>query len=338
MRHLLPLLLAGLNIAYAGSGTLELQSTPGGAEVFVDGKKKGTTPEIAGQNLSIKLPEGDHEVEVKKAGTGAAKKTVFVGEDVVQPLTLNIAPKVFTNSLGMKFSLVPIKRGKTNGQRVMFSIWETRYIDFKAFVDDTGYDASKNGAAADTFRFGPFPAKWGQTSGEHPAICVSWVEANEFCQWLTTKEQGAGRIAANQRYRLPTDHEWSCAAGIGDKEFAFAGPEENDIKMEESPWGVIYPPTKDTGNYAFALECDSFKYTSPVGSFPANAYGLYDMSGNVWEWCEDQYKATEPDRVLRGASWVSKDHAYLAASYRNSDNPKSTSFDWGFRCVLVTSP
>ena len=129
--------------AFAGNGILELDSKPGGAEVFVDGKKKGTTPETEGQKLSMDLAEGDHVVEVKKEGAGSAKKKIFVGDGVIQPLTLSLAPDAFTNSLSMKFVPVPIKGGKTGGQTILFSVYETRYADFKAFVDATGHDATK---------------------------------------------------------------------------------------------------------------------------------------------------------------------------------------------------
>ena len=105
------ILLTGLllvsSITHAATGILELDSKPGGAEVFVDGKKKGVTPETAGQKLKMVLAEGDHEVLIKKEGVGSAKKKVFIGEGVIQPLTLTIMAEAFTNPLGMKFAPVP---------------------------------------------------------------------------------------------------------------------------------------------------------------------------------------------------------------------------------------
>lgn len=72
-------------IADAGTGILELDSSPGGAEVFVDGKKKGTTPEQEGQKLKMELEEGDHEVEIRKDGVGSARKRVLWGSGLPSP-------------------------------------------------------------------------------------------------------------------------------------------------------------------------------------------------------------------------------------------------------------
>jgi formylglycine-generating enzyme required for sulfatase activity len=84
---------------------------------------------------------------------------------------------------------------------------------------------------------------------------------------------------------------------------------------------------------------DGFQYTSPVGSFPTNQYGLYDMGGDVIQWCEDEYRPPGDSRVVRGASW---DNAYfggLLSSYRGNFPPDDRSEDRGFRCVVVlTSP
>ena len=221
MKAILISLLAACGVAFAGNGILELDSKPGGAEVFVDGKKKGVTPETEGQKLTMELPEGDHEIEIRKDGAGSSKKSVVVGEGVIQPLTLSLTPSGFTNSLGMKFVPAPIKGGKTDGQSVLFCVWETRHQDFKAFVDATGYDAMKDSVGKTMeFHWDRHDAKWGKITGDHPAIYVSWEDAQAFCQWLTKKERDAGTITANQKYRLPTDHEWSCAVGIGGDENA----------------------------------------------------------------------------------------------------------------------
>jgi len=335
MKLIICFLFGASGIAFAGNGIVELDSKPGGAVVFVDGKKKGMTPETEGQKLTMELAEGDHEITVKKEGAGEIAKKVFVGEGVIQPLTLRLTPSGFSNSLGMKFVPVPIKGGKSDGQSVLFCVWETRYKDFKTFVDATGYDATKDSDGKEmNIRWDRYDAKWGKITTDHPVIYVSWEDAQAFCQWLTKKERDAGTITANQKYRLPTDHEWSCAVGIGGDENALESLEDKNSKVSAYPWGGSWPPARGAGNYGKSLGTDSFDYTSQVGSFGANAYGLYDMGGNVWEWCEDKYKAGQSWRVLRGASWGDSDRDGLSSSYRYYCRPGTRGNFRGFRCVV----
>jgi formylglycine-generating enzyme required for sulfatase activity len=200
------------------------------------------------------------------------------------------------NSLGMKFVPVP-------GAQVLFSIWDTRVQDYQRFVDETGREWPKP-----SFEQGP----------THPAVMVSCDDANAYCKWLTEKERKSGTIADAQEYRLPTDHEWSAAVGGG-----------------KYPWGNQWPPPVGAGNYATSLEVDDYKHTSPVGSFGANEYGLFDMGGNVWQWCEDWYDQNQTTSVDRGASWNFSDPGFLLSSFRSYDTRVYRSDDCGFRCVLV---
>jgi formylglycine-generating enzyme required for sulfatase activity len=191
-RHLCFLfgLLLCLSHAQAGTGILELDSKPGGAEVFVDGKKKGTTPETEGQKLTMELAEGDHEVEIKKDGVGTAKKKVFVGEGVIQPLTLTIQAEAFTNALGMKFVPVP-------GTQILMCIHETRNKDYAAFAEESsGVNGEWKKVVFDFGEKGKFTIK---DDKDHPVVNVSWEDANAFCAWLGRKD--------GKTYRLPTDHE-----------------------------------------------------------------------------------------------------------------------------------
>jgi hypothetical protein len=224
------------------------------------------------------------------------------------------------NSLGMKFVVVP-------GIRVLFSAWDTRVQDYAAFSDAAnGVDSSwrqveyKGGRVSDGL--------------DHPVTMVSWNDAEAFCQWLTDKERRAGVISQEQSYRLPTDTEWSAAVGL-DEERGDT-PEDKDSKIKGVyPWGTAWPPPTGAGNYDPSLNVDTYKSTSPVGGFAANRYGLYDMGGDVWQWCEDWYNKEQKRRVLRGASWCNIGRDSLLSSSRFYRAPGERDNILGFRCVLV---
>ena len=223
--------------------------------------------------------------------------------------------EVRTNSLGMKFVSV-------SGTPVLFSIWETRVQDYRAYAEAvTGMDVFwKNPGFAQT--------------GTHPVVNVTWDDAKQFCVWLTEKE--LGKLPVGSQYRLPTDSEWSWAVGIGERERAGSPREKGNRLKDQYPWGTQWPPPKGAGNYDPSLGTDNFEHTSPVGSFAANAQGLFDLGGNVWEWCEDFLHGTSGPRVLRGASWNFVGAGHLLSSYRNGATSDARSSAIGFRCVLAS--
>ena len=257
----------------------------------------------------------------------------------------------FVNSLGMEFVPVP-------GTKVLFCRTVTRVRDFQAYAEAAGYRQTGGAAVLKIEPDGKdfnwkldAGASWEKPgfaqSGEHPVVCVNWEEARAFCAWLSKKE---GRT-----YRLPTDAEWSAGVGLG-----------------KYPWGSAWPPPKEAGNYAGAESKagmpatwggiagydNGYARTSPVGQFRETRTGLYDMGGNVWQWCEDEYKAEmnspevrkavpglekekandgTPFRVVRGGSWFTDDELLLRSSSRSGVLPMHRSDYGGFRCVLVVS-
>ncbi len=261
----------------------------------------------------------------------------------------NNAPR-FVNSLGMEFEPVKITRGPSAGQQVLFSIWMTRVQDYRKYAEAQGVVdlAARSGSSGGGFQSlmnllgftGGVNGEWkkpGFAQGEdHPVVCVSWEDAVAFCEWLTQQERSAGTITTHQKYRLPTDHEWSCAVGIGEREDAVASPKSKNDKLGEVyPWGTQWPPPKGAGNYESSLKVDDFEKTSPVGKFPVNASGLYDLGGNAWEWCEDLYSTTSSARVLRGGSWDCSGRVFLRSACRLNDDPRDRFGNGGFRVVLV---
>ena len=258
------------------------------------------------------------------------------------------AGKPWINSLGMKFVPVP-------GTAVLFSIWDTRVKDFEAFVQATGHDATKNAStlAVDGWsqRGGSWKSPGFAQTGEHPVCCVSLGDAKAFCKWLTAKERSEGRLRSNQEYRLPTDAEWSVAVGLPPETGSTPGEKDGKTK-DVYPWGNQWPPPDGAGNYAgeeaknadWPLEYnsiegyrDAYPRTSPVGSFSANRFGLYDMGGNVWQWCEDLYDTGTQTRVLRGGSWGGNDPRILLSSVRGGNRPVVRGVADGFRCVVAVA-
>lgn len=281
------------------------------------------------------------------------------------PLSLvgPVAGQPWTNSLGMKFVPAGI-------DSVLFCIWDVRVQDFRTYVQATGYQmlggisvmkAKSDIMFGDSISWKLDPKRsWEQPGFEQgatqPVVGISWMDAIAFCEWLTKKERAEGKLGGHQMYRLPRDAEWSIA--VGDRKY---------------PWGDIWPPPANAGNYgdqAFASslegsgwsslclpENDGYSRTSPVGSFPANAYGLYDIGGNVWQWCMDWYQASMNRdeilrqfqflrydgggtawKVLRGASWDSDIPNHLISSFRFFDSPSGRTAHYGFRVVVVVSP
>lgn len=240
----------------------------------------------------------------------------------------------YVNSLGMKFVPVPIWGKSGVEQTLLFSIYETRERDYLAFINERDISWPRQ-----DYR-GP----------DYPAVGMNWEEARSFCLWLTDKERAAGRITDFQRYRLPTDHEWSCAVGIGDREDPAKSPEEKSRRIADVyPWGNTWPPPAGAGNYSGQEAAghenwaeqrlipgyqDGFPDLAPVGSFPPNRLGLYDLGGNVHEFVEDAFTKGADSRVLRGGSFVNDTEENLRASYRLLRELTDRGAAYGFRIVL----
>ena len=142
--------------------------------------------------------------------------------------------------------------------------------------------------------------KWQPARGyeRHPIINVSWYGANEYCNWL---KQETG-----EDYQLPDEWYWEWAARSGQKSQGYQYAGSNDI--EEVAW------YKDNSYDKGGKHPDYG--THRVGEKKANELGLYDMSGNVWEWCRNEWEGKERLRVVRGGSWINYDYI-CAVSFRD---------------------
>lgn len=253
---------------------------------------------------------------LQRTPVAEAKKTL------PDPSTLEPAKsdKPFTNSLGM--SLRPL-----GVENILFGEHEVRVQDYeeaqkaqgKAWTDKPSFAIKET----------------------HPIVNVTWDDANKFCEWLTEKDRAAKLIPANAKYRLPTDAEWSTAAGLS--EDAEKNPMDKHQKDFQSfPWGTSqWPPPPLSANLDTArmtAYSDNFTHTAPVGSFSPNALHIYDLAGNVAEWCQDTWPANADARVVRGSSWLSSTKESCLSSYRQHFVTSSKHPHIGFRVVLDLAP
>jgi formylglycine-generating enzyme required for sulfatase activity len=186
-----------------------------------------------------------------------------------------------------------------------------------------GYD--KDGRLIESINWRPWAPGW-EVTYDHPVVYVSWNDATAFCKWLSKKE--------GKTYRLPTEAEWeyACRAGSNSRYFFGDNPQDlvrygnvadEDCRNASPSKGansVIASfdekgKKKDTNiPYPFLSRRDGYAWTAPVGKYQPNAFGLYDMHGNVWEWCSDWYDENyyassptdDPKGAYAGSSRVSR--------------------------------
>jgi len=320
------------NIPFA---QMEIYSIPEGAEVEIDGEYVGITPLYL-----ARVKPGVLEVDLTLEGYRRNTRTLKLKDGASEKIQVNlhrdnsvVFGKKWENSLKMKF--VPID------QDLLVSIWETRVEDYQAYVEALKSKGAKAPPAAG-FKQGP----------KHPVLQVSRDDAMAFCKWLTEREREQERISADISYRLLTDVEWSGVAGLVDEPGSV--PAQREFRVEKIfPWGRIWPPEDvgfKVGNLADKTAAqapdirrnrtlidynDDFEKTAPVGSYPPNEQGVYDLAGNAYEWVSDDYSEQGRYGVLRGGCWSSYLREHLYVTHRNAVRSSKKSNLYGFRIALA---
>lgn len=216
---------------------------------------------------------------------------------------------------------------------------------FAAFVKKTNYIAGNKCWTLVNGHFKENSGNWltpGYPQNEkHPVTCVSWNDAQAYVKWLSLK--------TGKKYRLATEAEWEYASRGNTSTVRYWGnnPDEACGYADVADQAT---QTQIEGATSWAVHncSDGFAYTAPVGSFKANAFGLYDMLGNVWQWTEDSYhnsyigapadgsswQGNGAEHVLRGGSWNNSPRDVRAAA-RNSNKPALEFSIFGFRVARM---
>jgi formylglycine-generating enzyme required for sulfatase activity len=273
------------------------------------------TPEVRGNSRAMVLARSDPRNAPKD-------------EPVVR-----LDPKEITNSIGIKLMRIPKGKflmGSPESEKGRSSD-ETQH---EVTISQNFYMGSTEVTQAQWQKvMGNNPSKF--EGDELPVEQISWDEAVDFCKRLSEmpEEKNAGR-----KYRLPTEAEWEYACRAGTTTPFHFGSQLNGRQANFD--GTVSYGTNTKGTY--------LEKTTSVGKYPANAWGLYDMHGNVWEWCSDWYgqypsgSVTDPSgpatgsrRVVRGGSWDS-----IAVGCRSAnrwDDPSIRLGCLGFRVALSSS-
>lgn len=314
-----------LRSAYLYTVPVDLRMSTVGFRCVYEDKQRTATMLAAAEKVKAEIRTQRREEimggDVNKEELAAMKAKLASGTPTPAAESVTLTPveagKPFTNRLGMEFVPLP-------GKSLFFGKHEVRAQDYEAWLNETGRTWEKKP---------PFLA-----TGEHPAVGVSWENATAFCVWLTTYDRSNSLIPEGASYRLPTDAEWSLAAGLNDEKGD--NPEAKHLNATSHyPWsaeGQFPPPPNTTNLDANRIPGyrDSFSYTAPVNSESANALNILGLGGNASEWCQDVWPSAADERVVRGGSWLSNDRELLRTGNRQHFRSSVNNNGIGFRPVL----
>ena len=349
-------------------GTVVLNVEPADAEVFINGKFAGNG------NVKLSLPSASQRLEIRKSGYEVYAKMISPEPNAPQVFDISLSritsttkvskPKTLHTSEGQELKLIfggkfsmgaPRREQGRRSNETLHSVELVRpfYVSVHEITNQQ-FTAFRNSHDSGSYKSHDL------SMDDLPVVNVRWEDAAMYCNWLSEKDglnkvyrEESGTLVAKNPiptgYRLLTESEWEWVARI-----------QSSNSMYRYEWGNSFPPTQVSGNYAdqsaaelldpvFPDYNDGFIAAAPVGSFKANFFGIYDMGGNVAEWCHDYHsiypslsdeiftdptgsvigQAIDNKHVIRGASWMRGDLSSTRLSYRDRDN--DARIDVGFR-------
>lgn len=350
----LPAVLVGLTV----------QGEPSGAEVFQGGRLLGTAP------LTTRLTAQRHQLEVRKDGLQSQTLNVDLSSAIARSVEYRLVP------VGRANDWAPPQAAVKSASGVLLRLMPTaaailgserreqgrRANEFQRQVEFTRpfYFGTREVTNGEFRRFRPkhvsgFVGRRTLDLDGHPVTSITWSDAVEYCNWLSEQdglppayEKQAGKWTLRQPvttgYRLPTEAEWEFVA-------RYAG---TATALRRYEWGDALPPPQGFANLAgteVANEMaqvlegwqDEYPAVAPPGKFPANALGIFDMTGNVSEWVHDTYVSFDPAaggkdplgpaagnrRVIKGSSWKTSSFSELRPAWREAADAGSQTI--GFR-------
>ncbi len=313
-------------------GTLNVSSSPAMADLYVDGKSVGRTP------IMVDLVVGEHEIALRKGELSTKPQSIYVAEGRVSNLTLTLEKqhKDYVETVaGLNMKMIYVEGGTfqmgatseqgsnaPSTQKPVHSVTLSSYYIAECEITQSqwqkvmGTTVYQQRDKANT--------NWAMqgVGDNYPMYYVNWDEAQAFCRKLSE--------LTGKRYMLPTEAQWEYAARGGNRSKGYKYSGSNNIA--EVAW---YKSNTTDGK------------THPVKQKRPNELGLYDMSGNVYEWCYDWYgsysataknnptgPSTGTERIVRSGSFYSES-SYSCVSYHGGKEPSKRFSNFGFRLVCV---
>ncbi|MCY4214214.1 MAG: PEGA domain-containing protein [Gammaproteobacteria bacterium] len=330
------------------TGLVWVQAEPANAQLLVDGQAKGSANQV------LELPTRPHRLEIQADGYAGYRTEIRPRQGLTQEVRVKLLtlaearlaalrPEVATaqGQVLKLFKPTPIRMGASRrepGRRANETLRDVAlerffYLGLKE-VTNAEFKAFASGHDSGAYEDQPL------NKDDQPVAMVSWHEAARYCNWLSSQDglpafyaEEFGKVtgfnAAATGYRLPSEAEW-----------AWTARHQEDGGLLRFPWGEALPPPNRHGNYAdrsaghlvgriiFGYN-DNHAVAAPVGTFAANAKGIFDLGGNVAEWVNDFYQHPAPDptpplgppageyHVIRGSSWMHGTATDLRLSFRD---------------------